>query len=101
MWICLNKAFFSIVEHKTDKALLVVRARRPGDIETIFPRAEVTVTPTRDYKYRTFASRDAVAEVFSKEITGINYTNFKNSVENDKLHGAYARVWTIMSHIQE
>lgn len=37
MWICLNDAFLSIVAHRDKPGVLLVRARRPGDIERTFP----------------------------------------------------------------
>ena len=41
MWIQFNNAFLSIVENRNNKLELLVRARVKGDIEKIFPDADV------------------------------------------------------------
>ena len=41
MWIQFNNAFLSIVENRDNKLELLVRARIKGDIEKIFPEADV------------------------------------------------------------
>jgi hypothetical protein len=53
MWICLSDAFLSIVD-KGDPthATLLVRARRAGDIERVFPEAEVSAKGGSDYAFR-------------------------------------------------
>lgn len=104
MWICFNKSFLSIVEPsgvitKTGDFLLV-RARRKGDIEAVFPDAEVHRSPERDYLFRAYIPRQEVAEAIAGEVMGIRYTNFKASVRNTKLHDAYAGFWSIMARLQ-
>ena len=41
MWVQFNNAFLSIVENRDNKLELLVRARIKGDIEKIFPEADV------------------------------------------------------------
>ncbi len=101
MWICLNSAFFSIVDTNLPGDKLLVRARREGDIERVFPGAKVTRTPGRDYLYRASVSREAVALTIAEQVRSIDYGNFKNSVRDDKLHNAYSGFWQIMSRIQK
>lgn len=101
MWICLNNAFFSIVDTKLPGDKLLVRARRKGDIERVFPGAKVTRSPGRDYLYRAPISREAVALTIADQVRSIAYDNFKNSVRDDKLHSAYSGFWGIMSRVQE
>lgn len=104
MWICLNRAFLSIVEPErgTNGAspTLLVRARRPGDIESVFPGVKVEKRPERDYLFRALVPREAVAEAVANEVRGISYNNFKASVSNKKLHDAYAGFWNIHSRLQ-
>ena len=104
MWICLNRAFLSIVEPERDtngtSPTLVVRARRPGDIESVFPGVKVEKRPERDYLFRALVPRDAVAEAGANEVRGISYNNFKASVSTKKLHDAYAGFWNIHSRLQ-
>lgn len=101
MWICLNNAFISIVHKDCAPDELLVRARRKGDIERVFPDAKVTRTPGNDYLFRAVLKRSRVAEALAAEVAGIAYGNFKNSVRNNALHGAYGRVWSVMAGLQE
>lgn len=102
MWFCLNNGFLSVVAPANDLEgeFLLVRARRQGDIERYFPGAQVERRPERDYLFRALILREEVAAVIAAEIAGIDYNNFKNSVRDDRLHGAYARVWSTMAALQ-
>ena len=100
MWLSLSDSFFSIVESPDDDAVLLVRARRQGDIQKVFPDAKVTRTPGRDYLFRAFIQRETVAEVIAEQVMKIGYGNFKDSVADNKLHNAYSSVWGIMSRLQ-
>lgn len=100
MWICLNNAFFSIVEPKAGSDELLVRARRQGDIERVFPNHQVERTVGRDYLFRAFIKRETVAAIIAEQVMGINYNNFKNSVRDGKLHSAYGRFWHVMADLQ-
>src|SRR6266446_9194294 len=90
MWIVTNNSYLSIV-HKAPcgPAELLVRARRAGDIEKVFPDAKVTRTTNRDYLYRAVLPRDVVKRAFAAMIDHIDYPNFKDSVEDSSLHAAY------------
>jgi hypothetical protein len=96
MWICLNNAFFSIVQSEQPDRLSV-RARRKGDLERHFPGHEVLALPGRDYAFRAFIPREVVAHTLSELVQGIAYGNFKGSVSNPDLHDAYADVWSVMA----
>jgi hypothetical protein len=104
MWICLNRAFLSIVEPEAgalgSSPTLLVRARRPGDIESVFPGVKVEKRHERDYLFRALVPREAVAEAIAAEVHGIDYNNFKGSVRNNKLHDAYSAFWNIHSRLQ-
>lgn len=102
MWLCLSDAFFSVVEpDDVGGDVLLVRARRKGDIEKVFKGHEVKRTPGRDYLYRALIPREAVAQVLADQVRQISYDNFKNSVKENKLHGAFARFWHIHADLQE
>jgi len=100
MWIMLSDCFLSIVSKDCARDELLVRARRKGDIEKIFPGAKVTRTPLADYMYRAVVKRAAVGEAMVGEVARITYGNFKDSVTDDALHNAYLRVWTTMVSLQ-
>lgn len=100
MWICLYDAFLSIVHKDCKPDELLVRARRPGDIEKIFPNATVTEYDRSDYQFRAVVSRADVIDALATEVTDIEYPNFKDQVSDRPLHDAYLNVWTTMSRLQ-
>ncbi len=102
MWIMLNDAFFSIVKKDCARDELLVRARRPGDIEKVFPEAKgrLEQSTRSDYAYRAVVKTHVVKTALDGEINRINYANFKDSVQDDDLHDAYMAVWLAMSKVQ-
>lgn len=100
MWICLYDAFLSIVHKDCKPDELLVRARRPGDIEKIFPNATVTEYYRSDYQFRAVVPRADVIGALATEVTDIEYSNFKDQVSDRPLHDAYLDVWTTMSRLQ-
>ena len=101
MWIQFNNAFLSIVENRDNKLELLVRARIKGDIEEIFPEADVFEDESADYKYRTFISKAKVAARMMLKMTEINYDNFKNSVKEDDRKSSYNNVWIELRKLQK
>ena len=102
MWVFLNNAFLSIVAHREQPDAMLVRARLPGDIERVFPDADVSQTPEADYLFRATIHRSLVADALAKAVRGIDYHNFKASVVHDerKRLGGYYGVWNAMHAIQ-
>lgn len=100
MWLMLNDAYLSIVSKDCKRDELLVRARRPGDIEKIFPNAKVTELHHADYQFRAVVKRSEIKQAMSGEIDRITYGNFKDSVSDQTLHNAYLRVWSHMSLLQ-
>lgn len=106
MWICKNNSFLSIVQPSPADPLannglvLLVRARVKGHIEATFPNADVKVVPGRDYLYRAYIARETVADAIADSLRSIDYGNFKNSVGDNALHDAYAKVWHAMGRLQ-
>jgi len=100
MWICLNDSFLSIVAVKGDDERLLVRARRAGDIERVFPQAEVLVGAGTDYLYRAFLPRSTVSDAITARIKSIDYTNFKGSVKESDRHDVYMEFWNILYQYQ-
>lgn len=100
MWICLHDAFLSIVAKDCKRDELLVRARRRGDIERIFPGARVRQSEETDYRYRATIKKRRVADVLARECLDINYPNFKATVRDAALHRAYESVWHTMYRLQ-
>lgn len=101
MWIMFNDAFLSIVDKSKMQGHLLVRARRPGDIEKIFPGITSRESFGTDYRYRADVPRTRVATAIGELVmTGINYRNFKSSTKDKPLHDAYMGVWNVMERLQ-
>ena len=100
MWIMTNNSYLSIVSKDCGPAELLVRARRAGDIERVFPDAKVTRNTNSDYLYRAVLPRDVVKQALAAMIDHIDYPNFKDSVDDSSLHAAYVGVWCAMAGLQ-
>ena len=100
MWVFLNDSFISVVGTGFHEKLLV-RGRLPGDIERVFPKAEVQETPDRDYRFRTFVTREEMAGALYNAVFAIDYPNFKGSVADPDRHDAYLDVWDAMLDAQQ
>src|SRR5262245_16082305 len=100
-WLCFNDAFLSVVNHRDDRYLLVVRGRRREHLTNVFGKdAQITVTPERDYKYRVIAERKKVAQIVAARINQIGYGNFKYSVGTEGLYALYERFWSLHHQFQ-
>lgn len=100
MWIFTTDGFFSIVEDYVDPRRLLVRARAKGDIEKVWPLAAVEEIPGRDYRYRAYLPRTAVAAKLADLALRIDYGNFKNTINNPLRKEAYGDVWSVMIDFQ-
>jgi hypothetical protein len=96
----LSDLFVSIVAKDCKPDELMVRARRPGDIEKLFPDVVVTEYTASDYHYRAAVKKTAIKAALVDEVNRVTYDNFKDSVEDEALHNAYMRVWTAMASLQ-
>ncbi len=93
MWIILNDSFLSIVAETKQAGMLLVRARKAGDIENVFPDAETWEDTSADYHFRANLPRERVAAALAGRVTAIDYRNFKDSVPDAERHDAYFQVW--------
>lgn len=101
MWIFLPNSFISVVQKPGDTDTLTVRARISGDIESVFPQAQVEVDKGTDYKYRARVPREAVAKALYDQVMGLSWSNFKGTVKGGKRHDAYMGVWGVMNAAQD
>lgn len=101
MWLFMNDAFLSIVDKGGDGNSLLVRARRAGDIESVFPEASLQVGGGTDYRYRARIDRERVATAIADSIRKIDYRNFKSTVTDTNRHDAYMDVWSAMYAFQD
>jgi hypothetical protein len=101
VWIFLNNAFLSVVTAPEQPDSLLVRARYKGDLERVFGKVRVAVTPERDYRFRTLLSRGVVAGTIAAQVATVAYPNFKDSVRARWRHDAYLGVWDVMWREQQ
>lgn len=99
MWVMLNDAWLSIVADRDNEEFLLVRSRIRGAVAQTFGVEEFEDIEA-DYQFRAFIQRDQVAGAISREVLGVNYPNFKNSVKDPQLHKAYSEVWSVGWHVQ-
>jgi hypothetical protein len=100
MWIFTSDSFLSVVAHRHDPGMLLVRARVAGDIGRVFPGVIETETPTADYRYRATIPRKTVAAVLAEQVASISYPNFKSSIKEADRHDACMDVWSVMHRLQ-
>lgn len=102
MWIFTSDSFISVVDKgDPSRKTLLVRARKSGDIERLFPLAKVQIGGGTDYQYRARIDREAVAQVVAEQVRNITCSNFKSSVKEPDRHDAYMGVWHAMYSFQE
>lgn len=103
MWLFTTFGFYSIHTSPKGDDYLEVRARAPEDLDALRDYCTglgpTVCTPDHDYQYRAQIVRDALARVVSSMVRGINYSNFKDSVQGDeRRHDAYMQVWAALRH---
>lgn len=102
MWIFLSDAFLSVVADRADPSgpRLLVRARRAGDIERVFPEAETFSIAGADYAFRAWLPRERVAQVMRAQVEAIRCPNFKDSIRDYAYHDAALAAWGAMHRYQ-
>ena len=123
MWIINTDGFFSVVADKENNDRLVVRTRKRTDLQ-VFIDTYGTLnsvqdtdladlgepilyeTPTSDYTYRCYVTREVWAEYVSGAALSIDYPNFKsemsrNQHRNVREINALHAVWAEMLEWQD
>ena len=75
MWLYVSCGFLSVVAHRDDANALLVRARHPDHIVSLFPDANVTYMPTADYPYRVTLPRAEVQFAVNLYLSQMMYDN--------------------------
>ena len=103
MWLFISKSFLSVVADKENPKgdRLLVRSRIAGGIEEVFPYANIMETPNADYRFRAWLPRSEVTQALSRYVEDLDYTNFKNSVEDKDRIKPLMSVWSTMHKHQE
>lgn len=105
MWLGTNKGFYSIarvpaqfLNGKGDNKIgedYTVRARDRNYLELKFPNKEIYSYTFSDYQYRVYVTRQELNKFLLDEVEIIDYDNFKNTVDETKLHYFYMQVWDL------
>ena len=93
MWVFLSNGFVSITRHKSHKDFLHVRARNPQHLLDIWPDCDVHITPHADYTARTSLPEAIVIRTIVNYMEEIDYSNFKNTIDDYKFKTMAMRVW--------
>ena len=72
-----------------------------GDIEEVFPSPVVMEKPYADYRSRAWLPRAEETQALSHYVEDLDYSNFKNSVEDKDRIRPLMRVWTTMHEYKE
>lgn len=105
MWICTKDGFVSVVQHKDDPDVLMVRGRRKEHVTQVLKACGVTAAyqvkdRPADYAWRGVVTRFAFNEWLVSQSNAITYLNFKNEVKKTQgdtvYYRALMRVWAIM-----
>jgi hypothetical protein len=90
MWIFSRRGFYSVVEHKDNPNLILVRARREQDLVNLVQKYElpyqITEHPDYDYRWRLVIDRLTWRELAFELMVEIDYPNFKSKLaQTDQL----------------
>ena len=104
MWLFTTTGFISIVEDDADQ--LIVRARDSFSLSPLAQsyNVEIRSTPTADYPYRIFLSKDQFKNYLHNQAGLINYKNFKSEVaitRGKKFANALLSVWSAMHEVED
>ena len=104
MWLFTNSGFISIVEK--DASHLAVRARDSLSLSSLAQSYDVEIrsTPTADYPYRIFITKDQFKNWLSNQPGQIQYKNFKSEVtttRGKKFSDALLKVWSAMHLVED
>jgi hypothetical protein len=101
MWCFFPDCMVSVVAHNKKRGHLLVRARLPGHIERLLPRAKVSRTPGHDYLYRAIVTRASYAKAIARRAESIDYHNVKGACVDPAYHSAMFAVWSAMARHQD
>lgn len=95
MWFFFNDGFVSVVAHRERPGELLVRSRRREILESLFPSRTVETSENADYRYRLTVTKEEWASIVADRIAGIEYPNFKSSIEDEAYHDLCSSVWSL------
>lgn len=113
MWIMTTEGFYSVVEHRADQDLLLVRSRDRQDLENALAGLDGTLSEDTtinndrlaDYPWRMIVHREDWALAVARMTHAIDYDNFKSAVARTGKHGfkrsgIYHSVWSVLTRME-
>lgn len=107
MWLMTSQGFYSVVAHRGDASLVVVRSRTREDLlalRTQIPKLELWEDASADYRWRAKVTREDWRAAVADLAAAIDYGNFKTEVarrQGARRAAAYERVWSTLRALQE
>ena len=107
MWLFTPRGFFSVVAHRDDAEMVLVRARAHEDLRKltgVLGQIDILETPDGDYRWRTTVTRRAWAGALVLLAAEIDYPNFKDEVARRQGYeraGVYSDVWATLRRLQK
>lgn len=109
MWLFTKFGFFSVVQVKEVRGAVAVRARVREDLvafsqEYLKIGKPVQVDLGTDYPYRIYLKQGQFAEAMKKVSEDIDYTNFKDKVQEVQGHSRaelYLGIWQMMYNAEK
>ena len=82
MWLFTSKSFLSVVSDKENPKgdKLLVRSRIMGDIEEVFPSADVMETSYAAYSFRAWLPRSEVTQALSRYVEDLLFPELIKSL---------------------
>ena len=101
MWVFTQTGMVSVVAHRDDADVMLVRARTRDHLESFLGAAdaEITQMPSADYEFRTQISRGQFAELLAAQAMKVDYPNFKGRCDrlpDTKYASALHRIWSVV-----
>jgi len=81
MWLYFDDAFVSVVTHREDANVVLVRSRWKAHINKLFPKAVVKYLPKADYPYRAEILKKDFSAMLARKTEEMLYTNFKYALK--------------------
>lgn len=107
MWLFSTQGFYSVVAHRDDPDLVLVRCRTEADIEALrrqIPELEPFEDASADYRWRAIVPRHVWRDAMATLADEIDYGNFKSMVaqrQSRERAALYGELWWKLRPLQE
>jgi len=105
MWVFAKQGMYSVVQHRTNRELVLIRARVRKDLEDLRKLQptlpQVIATPKADYPFRIVAyKQDWLCALFELGRRA-TYPNFKAAITDKKRHDLLLKVWGLLRELEK